>query len=128
VGEDITTMHGEHGAGIIVVRSEEREFAMTNNLEADLLEGTWEELLAHSDRFAGRRFRLLPLDTPESGAGDPVYSKGETLDKVLASFLAETAALPLDAEDVQELNRSDPLKHEIRELVAAKFRRQGFDA
>jgi hypothetical protein len=100
---------------------------MTEYAEMEIFEGTWEELLTHSDRFAGRRFRLLPLDAPEADTAAPGYPEGDTLDKVLAPFLAEMSAWQPDAEDAPEPNRLAPLKQEVSDLVAAKFRRQGFD-
>ena len=100
---------------------------MMESADTQTLEGTWEELLAHSARFAGRRFRLQLLDAPDADAKEPLHAEGETLDTVLAPFLAEMDESSLYPSDIERTRNTTPLKQEIGELVAAKFRRQGFD-
>lgn len=46
------------------------------------LEGTWEEILAYTDKFAGRRVRVIVLlDEPKSEEAQPSFrpSSGESL-------------------------------------------------
>jgi hypothetical protein len=51
------------------------------------LEGTWEEILAHADKLAGRRVRVIVLlDEPASPSSEPGYSTAESLLKYAGTW------------------------------------------
>jgi len=77
-----------------------------------VFEGTWEEMIQHKAEFEGLRLRLIGYqeETPEM------------LDKALAELLAEADTLQPESGR----KSADPCSAAVSEIIAEKYRKQGF--
>lgn len=92
----------------------------------NVLTGTWEEILLHSKELEGKRISLTILE-PVSEARDGEMETNEVAEKRLAEIVEE---LFLEAERTggePGKSGSDPHEMGFGEIVAKKYRAQGFD-
>lgn len=78
--------------------------------ELEQVEGQWEELIQHSDQFAGRRVRVTVLSDEKSAS--------LSLTNEVRRWLAEGERLDVTRPNVA---KADP----FNDVLAAKFRKQG---
>jgi hypothetical protein len=95
-----------------------------NERKQTVWEGTWEELTARAKEFAGRRFRLSPLDVVDETANGVAAPEGKTPDKLLAPFLAEVDAFKFP-ENLPAVERKDPQEAAIANGMREKAKKLG---
>ncbi|HEY3411958.1 MAG TPA: hypothetical protein VGM51_02765 [Armatimonadota bacterium] len=86
-------------------------------------EGTWEEIKKRGEGLANRRVRLILL--PEGADEQPNGENGQRLSEQLADLVNQAESL--DATSPESAQSTDPYEIAYGEIVAEKFRKQGFN-
>ena len=87
-------------------------------------EGTWEEIKKRGEGLANRRVRLIVL--PGGAEIEPANSTdGQDMSKALAELVEQCEHLNLTPAGPPQY--ADPYEEAFGEIVAEKFRKQGFN-
>ncbi len=85
----------------------------------EILEGTWEELATHAEKFKGRRLRVIILP-PEAAASEGSADQA-TLRETATRLFAEADTIEREPGKPS----SDPHEKAFGEIVAEKYRKMG---
>jgi hypothetical protein len=91
-------------------------------MSAQILEGTWEEILHHADELTGKRIKVYILGTDEVAENGLDERKGESQPQNLAEYLnGYIGALQADGP-----NPSSEVGESFDRIMVEKYRKQGY--
>ena len=104
---------------------------MDEDPQAQVLEGTWEEVSQHASELAGRRVRVVVLESPATAREQDVAREAEPVPERKAidpeEWRKRFDAWRARAAQVEPEPRTMTPASELEQILIEKFRKQGLD-